>query len=485
MTIDEAFSMAVKFVQSGRLNEAEQIYRRIIELQPNSTTALNNLGSVLLRRHEFEEAIAACQEALKIQPEFPEAHINLSQAYLATGRVEEAIDALRRTLAIRPDLTEGWNNLGNAYLVTDQLDKALEAFHRALALQPGWPHVHSNLGKARQTANDLDGAIASFRAALALQPDLPITHLNLGIALLLRGEYLEGWREYEWRWRTREFDVQKRNFAKPHWDGSELNGRRILLFAEQGFGDTIQFVRYAKLVADRGGEVVLECQPQLCRLLRGARGVTEVARPGLELPAFDTHCPLLSLARIFGTELTTIPAAVPYNSVDKEMVGKWKARLAPDQSKLKVGLAWAGGTSDRNRSLPLKLLLPLAQIPGVSLYSLQYGAEARQIEDSGMPIQNGKMSANFEDFADTAGLISQLDLVVTIDTAVAHLAGSMGKPVWVLLKFAPDWRWLLDRADSPWYPTMRLFRQKRFSEWESPIRQAVEALSVFKNAPVK
>jgi tetratricopeptide (TPR) repeat protein len=476
MTVDQAISRAWQLHQAGDFAGAEEMYRQILRLQPNLPLIWNNLAHMMISGGRFEEAIEACEAALKLQPDLAEAHVNLSQAYLATKRVDEAIIALQSALKFRPDLAEAWNNLANAHKVSDRLEEALAANQRALGLQPDWPHLHNNLGKIRQAMGDVDGAIAAFRQALKLQPNLPLTHLNLGIALLLRGEYPEGWREYEWRWRTREFEPYIRQFSKPAWDGSNLNGKTILLFAEQGFGDTIQFVRYTRLVAERGGVVVLECQKELCGVLEGVDGVSQVFARGLQPPAFDLHCPQLSLPRLFQTELSTIPAGVPYVRAGESVSKKWKSLIEGDRSRFKVGLTWVGGTSDPHRNASLDDFSPLLSSQDVCVYSLQIGPAALEAKGSKHHIVDLGGPNKFEDFADTAGLISQMDLVVTVDTAVAHLAAAMGKRVLVLLPFAADWRWLLHRADSPWYPTMRLFRQRKLGEWGKPIQEIVHEL---------
>ena len=267
-------------------------------------------------------------------------------------------------------------------------------------------------------------------------------------------------------------------FAQPPWDGSELNGKTVLLHAEQGLGDSIQFVRYVPMVRDRGGKVVLQCQPALSRLFTGLPGIDRVIKNGDPIPRFDAHCPLLSLPRAFGTTLDSIPASVPYLTADPAAALDWAKRLA-DRPGKKVGIVWAGRAGyvgDRTRSLSLTTLAPLACASGITWYSLQKGYAAAQISDAPQGMELIDRTAELNDFADTAALIANLDLVISVDTAVAHLAGAMGKSVWTLLPYAPDWRWLLNRDDSPWYPTMRLFRQQRPGDWGEVIQRIAESL---------
>ena len=302
--------------------------------------------------------------------------------------------------------------------------------------------------------------------------------MSLALALLLQGRFAEGWEAYESRRQIRRI-ARDPGFVQPFWDGSPLGGRRILLTSEQGFGDTIQFVRYAPLVAARGGRVLLQCKPELKRLLAGQCGIEQVVTPGDATPAFDVWCLLMSLPHLLGTTLQTIPAQVPYLTPDPHLIDKWGKRTAHEPAGLKVGLVWAGGAhnkNDRVRSLSLGALAPLAQVPGVRFYSLQKGAASDQARTPPAGMEMTDWTPELADFADTAALVANLDLVISVDTAVAHLAGAIGKPVWVLLPLSPDFRWLLNRDDSPWYPTVRLFRQPTRGDWASVIERVRRAL---------
>jgi hypothetical protein len=312
-------------------------------------------------------------------------------------------------------------------------------------------------------------------------------HWNLALMLLTHGDFERGWREYEWRWRVRELNMEFKA-AGPQWDGSDLAGRQILLFAEQGLGDAIQFVRYIPQVSQRGGKIALAVQGELIRLLRGTGGDrNEISRSvetwvafGEETPGYDVYCPLLTLPKVFGTTLSNIPADTPYLFADEAMAAQWKSRM-PSDDRLKVGLVWAGRPkhiNDRNRSIAAGKLAPLARAENVWFCSLQKGPIARP-EDR-PPFELADWTSELNDFADTAALIANLDLVICADTAVAHLAGAMGKRVWVLIPYLPDWRWMLDRTDSPWYPTMRLFRQPRPGDWETVMQQVATELNSLK-----
>ena len=348
---------------------------------------------------------------------------------------------------------------------------------QALFLQPNYAEAYVNLGflcyMQQRPASMVEEC---YRKAIAIAPDLAQAHLNLSHGLLRRGAFAAGWAEQEWRWRCKDFPAPKRNFAQPQWKGEPIQGARILLHAEQGFGDTIQFLRYVPMVAQRGARIILEVLPQLRSLVAITADGIQVISRGDPLPEFDWQCPLMSLPLAFGTELQTIPAIVPYLQADVEAPGWLRKERATD---LHIGLVWAGGALnviDRERSLKLEALSALWQVKGVSFYSLQRGPVSLEAECG--PLQFAGSEPQTGDFAATAAAISHLDLIVSVDTSVAHLAGALGKPVWILLSARSDWRWLTDRKDSPWYPSARLFRQKAEGDWGPVIASVAAELSL-------
>ena len=361
------------------------------------------------------------------------------------------------------------NHIGTVHCDAGRWEPARGAFEAALAQRPDFGDAVNNLGTVQEELGDRDAAMAHYRRAATLSTSVS-PPWNVALMDLLRGDYAAGWPGYEHRWKQPLQRAVHRNFAQPMWDGSPLAGRRLLLHAEQGLGDAIQFARYAPLAT--GGRVFVECHPPLVKLFRSLAGVDCVVPRGGPLPPFDVHCPFMSLPMVFGTTLATVPAAVPYLRPPPAAVNRWRHRLAAGPPGRRIGLVWAGDPKhqkDRARSIPLTALAPLADVPGVRFYSLRVGGSA-----DGFPLTD--WTAELHDFADTAGLVAGLDLVITVDTSVAHLAGALGKPTWVLIAFAPDWRWLLDRDDSPWYPTVRLFRQPAPGDWAEPIGRLAAAV---------
>jgi len=464
---------------AGQLEQAVAAYRKAIVLSPDYADAYCNLGATLHDLELLDEAIAALRRAVELNPRNPVFHSNLASALNDGEQFDDALAASRAALALGPNYAEAENNLGNAFRGNGRFDQAIAALNRAVLLRPDFADAHYNLGIVLHESGRVDESIAAYRKALALQPGNAKFHHNFALLLLLRGDWPQGWDEYEWRWTCKELASRRRNFTQPLWDGGPLRGQTILLHFEQGFGDTIQFIRYLPLVIERGGRVICECQPELCRLVAVSNAGMVVLPHGQPLPAFDIHCPLMSLPKVLGTTLTNIPMNVPYLHADAMETEMWRKRLADDSSSIKVGLAWAGRPqhkNDRNRSITLASLAPLAKVPNVRLISLQKGeaaAEAKAVST----MQLMDLTDHLHDLADTAALIANLDLVIAVDTAVVHLAGAMGKPVWTLLPFAPDWRWLLAREDSPWYPTMRLFRQPSVGDWRTVIERVGDALA--------
>ncbi|MFH1027330.1 MAG: tetratricopeptide repeat protein, partial [Pseudomonadota bacterium] len=401
---------------------------------------------------------------------------------------ERAAVLLEKTLG--PDhvaVASVLGNLGLMYALMGDYTRAARSYKRALAIREKADHedamgmstLLNNLAVVLNSQGRLEEAVAVYRHLLEVDPDYADGHWNLSVALLALGAYSEGWREFEWRFRKAN-PVPSRPFSQPLWDGSELAGRTILLHAEQGFGDTIQFVRYAPLVAQRGGNVIIECQVHaLKRLLHSLEGVAEIVVAGEPLPHFDCHLPLMSLPLVFGTTVETIPNQVPYLAAEPADVEAWQQRLGP-ATAFRVGLVWFAKQSqvlNRKRSCRLEMFAPLWAVPGVEFFSLQIGLGAEQLAECGAAPLIKDLTSHIADFADTAGFIANLDLVITIDTAVAHLAGALGARTWVLLPYVAEWRWLCQRQDTPWYPTIRLFRQPHANDWPGLMTSVAEVLN--------
>jgi Flp pilus assembly protein TadD len=470
----------------GRPAEAATSYRETLKLRPNYPEAHANLGNALYTLGRPAEAEVSYREALRLRPDYYHARNNLGALLHALGQSAEAEANFRKALRLRPDYPEVHHHLGIVLQALGRLAEAEASCREALRLRPNYPEAHANLGNALYALGQPAEAETSYREALRLKPDLPDVRYHIGHALLLAGRFEEGWEEYEWRWKSKQLSWSARNFQVPRWNGEEIRDRTILLHAEQGLGDTLQFCRYVPLVASNGG-VILEVQAPLVRLLSRLPGVTKIVARGDSLPPFDLHCPLLSLPLAFGTALDTIPAATPYLSAAPALTAYWQERLA-SLGGFRIGLVWAGSQRsnqsagaalDRRRSIALDTMAPLSEVSDVSLISLQKEAPAAQTSGPPRGITLHDFTAELHDFEDTAALVANLDLVISVDTSVAHLAGALNKPVWLLNRFDTCWRWLLDRDDSPWYPTLRQFRQPSPGDWNSvmcAVRDALQRL---------
>jgi tetratricopeptide (TPR) repeat protein len=469
-------NMGLALTLAGKFADAVPAFRRAIELSPDFFDAHLHLGNTLNSLTQHEDAIVVFRLACKLKPDSAEAFRGLGTALRDSGQLHEAIPVLRQSLEIQPESSPNHNDLGVALALTDRVDDAIISFRKAVQIQPDNAVAVKNLAVALAEKGQYAEAIATLDQAIQLKPDLPAAHGNLALLLLMKGDFERGWREYEWRSRVQlTLFVPPRNFAQPRWDGGSLQGKTILLHSEQGFGDTIQFVRYLPMVAKHGGRIILDCQKELVRLLRKAPAVDTIIATGDPLPRFDCHCPLLSLPLAFSTNLNSIPADIPYLSPDPAAAARWKSRIETSPPAFKVGLVWAGSAKnklDRKRSIPFNEITKLAT-PCIHFFSLQKG---RDPQSPPPEMTFTDWTGQLNDFDDTAALIANLDLVIAVDTAVAHLAGAMGKPIWMMIPFVPDWRWLLNRNDSAWYPTVRLFRQKSPGDWPGVIQSVADAL---------
>ena len=436
-----------------------------MELDPACFEASRQLASLLLSRGDFDQAEYFSRRALSIRPAAAAAHNNLGNALKHLGRREEAAAAYRDALKADPQLAEAHFGLAICLHESEQFEQAKAHYSSALRFRPDLADPWHNLGILLEQQDDVDGALEHYLRAISLRPDSAAIHLNYAMQLLARGDFEAGWEEYEWRWRLPESRASEAFIDRPRWDGSMPRGRTILLFAEQGFGDAIQFSRYAREVSERGARVLLKCPPKLKSLFQSSFAGIAVIADGERVPAFDCACPLMSLPRLFGTRVETIPAATPYLQADARRTEYWKRKIADRDAALKIGLFWA--TDNPAKSMEFEHLAPLARIPGVCYYSLQKGAAAKRAAQLPAGIDLMDYGGELRDFSDDAALIMNLDLVISVDTATAHLAGALGRPVWTLTHFPADWRWLRGRQASPWYPTMRLFRQARLHDWSN------------------
>ena len=503
MPLADALVLAERYRTQGRLLEAEALCRRALDASPNLPEALHLLGVIAHQNGKLGEAIQHVQRAVQVAPQVALFHANLGEMYRLSGRpklaaqearraleispampealsnlgvalyelsdYEGAADAHRQAVAARPDFAQAHSNLGNALHALKRFDEAIAAYRRAIELKPDFADAWANLGTTLHHAGEFDEAIAVLRRAVALAPDHANAHSGLGILLLMRGDLAEGWDEYEWRLRSSERTGPR--FPEKPWQGESLAGKHLYVQAEQGFGDTLQFARYIPLLAARAGRVSFRVHQELAGLMRESLPGVNVLGDRGDLPPYDCDAVLLSLPRLFKTRLETIPAGVPYLRPSASASARWADKLS-SASGLKVGLAWAGNpkhVNDMRRSVGLDTLEPVLAVSGATFVSLQVGPRAADAKRKGRQTPIRDFSKEFTDYVESAAAVAALDLVITVDTSVAHLAGALGKPTWVLLPWVTDWRWMLEREDNPWYPTMRLFRQKRGEGWDRAI----------------
>jgi tetratricopeptide (TPR) repeat protein len=458
---------------AGRADRAAGLLARAVDARPSHAGARLALARARLDVGQEDGAVDAAETALALDPSRAEAHFLLGTALNALGRTEEAIASLLQAIARQPRHAAAHLNLGNAWADLDRFEEAERFCRAAIALDPALPEAHASLGFILTAAGRLNEAVAACDAAIALRPDFAEAHWNRAVACLLAGDFAAGFAGCEWRKRHRRFHGDFHDLPGPSWMGEDLAGRTILVRAEQGLGDAIQLSRYLPRLAELGAQVQLVCDPRLIPLLRTLPGSVALTSREAPLPRYDVWADQMSLPRLLATTPETIPAASGYLQADPAWAAAWRATL-PEGPR--IGLVWAGNpahANDRRRSLPPGTLAPLLEVPGQHFVSLQLGP--RSAEAAAMPGMIDP-TARLTDYAATAALVAALDLVITVDTSVAHLAGALGRPVWVMLPFAPDWRWMLGRDSSPWYSSMRLFRQERPGHWAGVMVRVAEAL---------
>lgn len=473
---DAYYNLGVIHHQQGKLAAAIPFYQKAIEIKPNYAAAYYNLGIIFKQQNKLAAAIDSYQKSLQFQPHNPDAYNNLGNIFKDQRKFTEAINCYHKALQLKPDYADAYHNLGVAFKEQGNLAQAIASYEKAIQLKPNYPEAYNNLGNAWKGQGKLKKAIASYQKAIQLKPDHSDAHFHLSTAFLLTENFEQGWQEYQWRFSKTE--PIKKPLSSPMWQGQSLSDNHLLLWSEQGLGDTIQFVRYALLLSQQGFKITIATHFLLLRLFQECltSSVKVINQDKDDLSLYNNHISLMSLPRVLKTTLNNIPTAIPYLKSPENIPESLKLPKSP---RLKIGIVWASNKSNRQlyeqKSIPVELFFQvydeLLESDQISLWSLQVGEDASQIQ----PWLNNNLIHNvsplLKNFVDTVCVIEQLDLVITVDTAVAHLAGAMGKPVWVLLPFIPDWRWLLNRQDSPWYPSMKLFRQPRAGDWQTVLHQ--------------
>ena len=458
-------------LELGNADKALMFVIRALEHDPDLASGHYNYGLVLKIKKQHQAAKAAFKKCIELEPDFVGALFELGLLFQMEGQTEYAEFYYRKVLAVDSNFFEAYVNLGNILRGRYELEESVDHYRSALAIEPNEAATHGNLGVALQELGKPEAALEAYDHSITLDPENAEIQRNRSQVLLQMGCYLEGWEGFEWRWKTEHFRAIRREWEFPKWTGESDKNASILLHAEQGFGDTIQFSRYVNQVAERIGRVLVECPLPLKGLIENCPGIDEVVVTGRSLPHFDFHIPMMSLPGVFKTEIKTIPREFPYMFVTENLRKKWADRIE-GKGLLKVGLVWKGSYKhQRNawRSPGLAALKPLLDIDGIHWVSLQKEDEMRDLRDVAMASRINPLGAQFQNFTDTAAVITHLDLVISPDTAVAHLAGALNQPVWIMLPYVAEWRWLMDRADSPWYPSMRLFRQHVRQDWSSTV----------------
>ena len=498
--IQQEIYVALTLHKKGNLNKARQEYRKLIRRYPNNPDILHFYGTLLTQIGNTKAAIESLSEAARLAPQDLNIHLNLFRALaiadkvpelestlrvltdlspndafilaqlgevlVRQGRADEAEPFYSRAVKANPNTFDAWNGLGNILERRGDFSAAEDCYLKSIAIEPARPEIYYNLGNVLRQQNKVFESIKFLKKAIEIKPEFILAHVHLAFSLLMNTDYLAGWQEYEWRWKVPNFPTPQRSFTQQMWYGETIFGKKVLVHAEQGFGDTIQFARFTDVIAKRGGCIILECQPELVNIMKTLPNVNQVLARGEALPDFDLHAPLLSIPYICSIDRNEIAVSAPYLQASSEKRKLWSDRLG-SSDRIKVGITWQTSIeqlSSSFKSCPLKAYGPLLENNQVEWISLQ-----KEISESDRPNMGTLVnkSDDLNDFSDTAALISELDLVISMDTAVAHLAGALGKPVWLLISTAGDWRWLCDRDDSPWYPTMRIFRQKKFNDWNN------------------
>lgn len=486
--IEALFGLGMLYSDKGENDAAGILYEEIIAAKSDSPESLYNLGNTFKKLGQLEKAALSYNKAIALKLNYAEAWLNLGTVLQKQGKFNEAELSYKHVVALDPDNYKAFYNLGNACRNQGKIIEAAGNYQSAIKVKPNFVEAYTNLGHVLKEQGKLNDALEMYNKAISLKPDFASARWNRALTLLLTGNFEQGWKDYDYRFLVKELGF--RVLSGTSWDGSNLNGKTILVHAEQGVGDTFQFIRFLPMVKKQGGHVIFECTRNLSPLLKNCKGFDEITERGTDnnpVVSYDVHIPLLSLPKLFGIPPAPIPNAVPYIKADPELVRKWGIRItslvsdcrSANDFPFRIGIVWAGNPThgnDKNRSCLLADFEPLKEIHDAVLISLQKGDASSQLDKppEGMSIIN--LDNEINSFSDTAAIIVNLDLVLTVDTAVAHLAGAIGKEVWTLLPYLPDWRWSLSRTDSPWYHGMKLYRQRKPGDWASVIKYVADDL---------
>ena len=477
-TADTLFQRALRAHQAGDLDQAQRLYGQVLAAHPQQVNALTNLSTLYLHHGRFEEALLLVARALQIDPAQAALHYNYGNILMQAALYADAAAAYAQALALQPATAVFHSNHGIALFKLNRYAEAIASYDRAIALEPECAEYYNNRGNARGHLGQFTEALEDYARAVSLAPTLADAHWNRGLLQIMHGDFENGFRHYEWRWQRPSFAPDLRPLTKPLWLGDALlQGRTILIYPEQGLGDVIQFSRYVPMLEALGAQVILEAPAPLVALLRAVSKTATMIAKGATPPPYDFQCPIVSLPLAFRTTLASVPSAVPYLAAAPEKERIWQQKLGP-KTRPRIGLAWSGSpthVNDHNRSAPLAMLGPLLGMP------YDFHAIQKDLREADRPYL-GTMQhhgADLLDFTDTAALIAQMDLVISVDTSVAHLAGALAKPLWLLLPAIPDYRWLLARDDTPWYPSARLFRHPMPGDWAGTITAVAHALELY------
>jgi len=476
LDISQLIQQGLLLHQQGNLNGARSFYEQVLKIQPRHFDALQLLGTIAGQMKDYQQSLELLTKALTINPSHPITHYNRGQALQELNRFEDALVSYDRAIALKPDYAEAYSNRGSILHELKQFKEALVSLQQAITINPRLSALtYYNLGLTLQELKHFEDAIANYQQAIVIKPDYAQAHWNLSLVQLLKGNFKDGWLGYEWRWKNEETNkiAGIRAFSQPLWLGEEpLVGKTILLYAEQGLGDTIQFCRYVPMVSALGAKVILEVPSSLVGLLHDLESVSQIIPYGDKLPEFDYQCPLLSLPLAFKTNLDNIPSYPHYITSNKNKVAQWRQYIG--ESGFKIAIVWQGSSQNKidvGRSFSVHLFEGLSKIKGVRLISLQKNVGVEQLQSLPAEMQIEVLPEDFDSssgaFLDSAAVMKCVDLVITSDTALAHLAGALGVKTWLPLKYVPDWRWLLDREDSPWYPSIKIYRQATRGDWDS------------------